>query len=357
MQNEKDVIKILINHYKKYPQMQLGDFYKLIYQNEFAGGHLIEDIKSSYKYLEEEFNSLNKRYKPDSMFEDIGNGLVRIYLNSLTGTAIGLSTVNKFFVNTANSVIGSIKRFEAKLNIFYKCCREGILPYDAQKVSDFLDEQKNKSYKHISHSEEYRKAYMPSYRVIKKEYAKYFEIFLKMDEMCSRNEFVYAAIDGRCASGKSTLAKLIRGVYDCNVFHTDDFFLPLELRTKARLEEPGGNIDSDRFYSEVIKGLKSKKAFTYQTYDCSKSALTNFINIEPKIINIIEGSYSMHPKFSDIYNLKIFLYINKEEQSKRILLRNGEEMHKRFINEWVPMEERYFKKFNIKENSDLIYDN
>lgn len=357
MQNEKDFIKILINHYKKYPQMQIEDFYKLIYQNEFAGGHLIDDIKSSYKYLEEEIKSLDKLNESNSMFEDIGNGLARIYLNSLNQTAISLNTVNKFFVNTANSVIGSKENFQEKLNIFFKCCKGGILPYDVQKVSDFLDEQKNKGYKHISHSDEYRKAYLPSYRVIKQQYAKYFDIFLKIDGISRLNEFVYAAIDGRCASGKSSLAELIKGVYDCNVFHTDDFFLPLELRTKARLEESGGNIDYDRFYSEVIKGLKSKKAFTYQTYDCSKSALINFINIEPKRINIIEGSYSMHPKFSDIYNLKIFLYINKEEQSKRILLRNGEEMHKRFIDEWIPMEERYFKKFNIKENSDLIYDN
>lgn len=357
MQNEKDFIQILINHYKKYPQMQIEDFYKLIYQNEFAGGHLIDDFDSSYKYLEEEFNSLNKQYKSDLIFEDIGNGLVRIYLNSLNQTAISLNIVNKFFVNTANSVIGSIKRFEAKLNIFYKCCREGILPYDIKEVSDFLHEQKNKGYKHISHSEEYRKAYLPSYRVIKKEYAKYFEIFLKIDEICAKNEFVYAAIDGRCASGKSTLAELIGGIYDCNVFHTDDFFLPLNLRYKKRLEEAGGNIDYDRFINEIIIGLKNKKAFTYQTYDCSKSAFTKHIDVKHKKINIIEGSYSMHPKFNELYNLKIFLYINKEEQSKRILSRNGQEMHRRFINEWIPMEEKYFKEFNIEKNSDLIYDN
>lgn len=357
MQNKKDFIKILINHYKTYPQMQIEDFYKIIYQNEFAGGHLIDDAESSCKYLEEEFNLLNEQYKSDLIFEDIGNGLVRINLNSLNQTAISLNTVNKFFVNTANFVIGSIKKFEEKLNIFYKCCREEILPYDTQKVSDFLDKQKNKGYRHISHSEEYREAYLPSYRVIKQEYAKYFEIFIKIDEICAQNEFVYAAIDGRCASGKRTLAELISGIYDCNIFHTDDFFLPFNLRYKKRLEEAGGNIDYDRFYNQIIEGLKNKKAFTYQAYDCSKSAFTKHIDVKHKKINIVEGSYSMHPKFSDIYNLKIFLHVDKEEQSKRILSRNGEEMHKRFINEWIPMEEKYFKEFNIKENCDLIYNN
>ncbi|NMC57315.1 MAG: hypothetical protein GYA50_08855 [Eubacteriaceae bacterium] len=357
MRNEKDLIQILINNYKKYPQMQIEDFYKLIYQNEFAGGHLIDDAEGSYKYLKEEFSSLNKHDKSNSIFEDIGNGLVRIYLNSLSDTAISLSTVNKFFVNTANFVMGSKENFEEKLNIFLKCCREGILPYDIKKASYFLDEQKRKGYMHISHSEEYRKAYQPSYRVIKKEYAKYFDIFLIIDEKCKRDEFVYAAIDGRCASGKSTLAEMISGVYDCNIFHTDDFFLPSELRIKTRLEEAGGNIDYDRFENEVIKGLKSKKAFKYQIYDCSKSSLTTFINVEPKKINIIEGAYSMHPKFSDIYQLKIFLHVDKEEQSRRLLSRNGEEIHKRFIKEWIPMEEKYFKEFNIKEKCDLVLKN
>ena len=31
----------------------------------------------------------------------------------------------------------------------------------------------------------------------------------------------------------------------------DDFFLPMELRTAERLEEPGGNVHYERFSAEV----------------------------------------------------------------------------------------------------------
>ena len=47
------------------------------------------------------------------------------------------------------------------------------------------------------------------------------------------------AIDGNSGAGKSTLAALIADVYDCNLFHMDDFFLRPEQRTEERLKETG----------------------------------------------------------------------------------------------------------------------
>ena len=49
------------------------------------------------------------------------------------------------------------------------------------------------------------------------------------------------AIDGMAASGKSTLACKLAEEFGGEVIHMDDFFLPMDLRTAERLEEPGGN--------------------------------------------------------------------------------------------------------------------
>ena len=59
------------------------------------------------------------------------------------------------------------------------------------------------------------------------------------------------AIDGRAASGKSTLAQQLGELLDADVIHMDDFFLPPSLRTKERLSEPGGNVHYERFAEEV----------------------------------------------------------------------------------------------------------
>lgn len=88
---------------------------------------------------------------------------------------------------------------------------------------------------------------------------------------------VILAIDGRCGSGKTTLAGMIAHRYKAEVIHMDDFLLRQEQRTPERLAE----------------------------------------------------------------------------QQKRILTRNGPEMLPRFISEWIPKEELYFKTFRIKEKCSI----
>ena len=51
---------ILITHAKRYPLMQPTDAVKLIYQNEFGGGHLIRDEEICLNYLRQEYTSVEK---------------------------------------------------------------------------------------------------------------------------------------------------------------------------------------------------------------------------------------------------------------------------------------------------------
>ena len=183
----------------------------------------------------------------------------------------------------------------------------------------------------------------------------YFDVLCKIDSLLKIQKSVNVAIDGNSGAGKSTLAALISHIYDCNVFHMDDFFLRPELKTENRLKEIGGNVDYVRFRDEVIKGLQSRTKFQYQVYSCKKMALGEFVSVNPKRLNIIEGSYSMHPTLIDKYDLKIFLHIDEKEQNLRILKRNGADMHKRFVTEWIPMENQYFEIMKIREHSDLVF--
>ena len=68
---------------------------------------------------------------------------------------------------------------------------------------------------------------------------------------------------------------------------------------------------------------------------------------------IFEGAYSLHPDFGDYYDLAIFSDISPDEQRRRILSRNGERMLKRFEQEWIPMEEKYFAGFNIRQKCKI----
>ena len=46
--------EILLEHFHRYPQMQLQDAVKLLYQSEFGGGHMVTSPEKSLKSLEDE---------------------------------------------------------------------------------------------------------------------------------------------------------------------------------------------------------------------------------------------------------------------------------------------------------------
>ena len=39
---------------------------------------------------------------------------------------------------------------------------------------------------------------------------------------------------------------------------------------------------------------------------------------------------------------------------RRILQRNGEAMHQRFVTQWIPLEETYFDKLAIRDTCDFV---
>lgn len=172
---------------------------------------------------------------------------------------------------------------------------------------------------------------------------------------CSKDT-VIVAIDGSCAAGKSTLTEFLQDNFNCNVFHMDDFFLTPQMKTQQRLSQPGGNVDFERFKTEVIDNILAKKDFVFDIYDCHRVEFRPSGKVFHKKLNIVEGVYSMHPHFGNCYDLKIFMDVQEDKKHQRILHRSSEFMLERFKNEWIPLENRYFEVFNIKENSHIVID-
>ena len=172
-----------------------------------------------------------------------------------------------------------------------------------------------------------------------------------IDALLAPGKPIIIAIDGKCTSGKTTLASLLAESYDCNVFHMDDFFLRPEQRTPERFAEPGGNVDYERFAAEVLAPLKAGEAFSYRPFDCSSFTLGQPVEVTPKQLNIVEGTYSLHPYFGAPYDLKIIRTVSEELQRQRILERPAF-LHQRFFEIWIPMENRYFDHFHPEVSMD-----
>lgn len=178
-------------------------------------------------------------------------------------------------------------------------------------------------------------------------------VFSYLERLMEQHERVLVAIDGNCASGKTTLGAALAARYDCNLFHMDDFFLRPEQRTPERFEEAGGNVDYERFRDEVLTPLLTGLPFSYRPFDCSTFTLAEPVAVVPKKLNIIEGSYSLHPYFGEPYQGKILLTVSPEVQRERILQRPAF-LHQKFFELWIPMENRYLETFSIREKCDLV---
>lgn len=179
------------------------------------------------------------------------------------------------------------------------------------------------------------------------------ELLQAIDERLPRQERLLLAIDGGSASGKTTLAALLGQRYGCPVFHMDDFFLRPEQRTPQRLAEPGGNVDRERFFSEVLQPLRQGGPASYRRYDCRTGQLLPPVLRQAGQLNVIEGAYSMHPELSALYDLSVFLAVSPETQRRRILQREPAFKQQLFFQKWIPMENRYFQAFSIPERCDL----
>lgn len=174
----------------------------------------------------------------------------------------------------------------------------------------------------------------------------------KIDDLLKRKDKIFIAIEGSCGSGKTTLAETLSKYYPATIFKTDDYFLPSIRKTKERLEEPGGNIDYERMKTEVFNHL-NKDEISVRKFHCKTNILEESRMKQLQAVNIVEGVYSAHPYFKFEYDLIIFLDIDKETQLKRLEARNKALLSK-FVNQWIPLENKYFKYFKIRNKANII---
>ncbi|MBO4939183.1 MAG: hypothetical protein J6C98_09365 [Oscillospiraceae bacterium] len=162
----EELKKILREHAKRYPLMQPRDAVKLIYQNEFGGGHLIRDEQACLNYLRREYADLEKD-PTAALYEDIGNGIVRVNLAAVKPE--NLEQLGRDFIASAAKHKGTLDSFLNKLEVLKKLAAEGAFAFDADALSVYLSEYEAAGCPAVSHSAQYRLNYEPSYRVIQKE--------------------------------------------------------------------------------------------------------------------------------------------------------------------------------------------
>ena len=160
---QEELRQILLQHAQRYPRMQPTDAVKLIYQNEFGGGHLIRDEEGCRRYLRSEYASVEKN--PDMLrTETIGNGIVRVNLAALAPEE--LEELGTEFIRSAALHRGSLENFRKKLQILAEMVENSVFSFGLDELNAYLAQYEKAGFPPVSHSPEYRESYRPAYRVV-----------------------------------------------------------------------------------------------------------------------------------------------------------------------------------------------
>ncbi len=324
-------------------EFKLRDLVKQAYQGAYGAGHAVINRQKAWEYFSREFAGVPA--EDIALFEVISPDYCRINLGAWKNAALPEEWLFNMFLSSTEIFPDSAALFKSYLKDITR-----LFPESASEMAEFVKHHRGEA---VHHSREFVKRYRPSYRIVSTRFITMLPV-LKAAAKLRHNTVNVIAIDGRAASGKTTLARQLSAVLNAQVIHMDDFFLPQNLRTSARFAEAGGNVHYERFKSEVLPQLHMMSAFNYRKFDCSKMALGDDCTVPAGKWRIVEGAYSLHPAFGNYADLKIFFDITPAEQMKRIRRRNGEEKAKIFAARWIPFEEKYINLTKVKERADII---
>ena len=155
---------VLLSHLDRYPKMQLQDCVKLAYQAEFGPGHLLRDSARALNFLRQEMASAQPNGDP--LYLPIGNGLCRVSLPACVQRGLSPEQVFDLFARAALTVKGDKRLFHKTLREIPVLIDEGLLPYDGGEADIFLIQYEDKGCPPLHHSDAYRQAYHPAYRVV-----------------------------------------------------------------------------------------------------------------------------------------------------------------------------------------------
>ena len=158
------IIDYIANNLKNYPLSKPQDIVKLLYQREFGPAHAIPDPRAARERLLSEYASSVQ--EEGRAFESIGNGYARLDLKRLDANGIAPEKAAEWFVKSAEPA-GDKTAFAKMLSKLASDPRaEELLP----GIKAFIAYYLTLGCPAVHHSEEYRKAYSPAYRVVREQF-------------------------------------------------------------------------------------------------------------------------------------------------------------------------------------------
>ena len=163
----KFVGQLLSAHLERYPAMQLADIYKLLHQAALGPGHAVDNPAAARKRLEQETAALvDGHVEPPLDIISPDGRLGRIHLRTYMAAGGNLDALHRAFVETANGYPASPDKLAKFCGCLGDLAAAGGIPFAPEAVLAYFERIARDGYPAVHHSEEFRNAYHPAYRVV-----------------------------------------------------------------------------------------------------------------------------------------------------------------------------------------------
>ena len=323
------------------------DVVKLVFQGLLGCGHLLADEQTVTQRILHERQSLT----PDPLeplYEAVSRDYIRLNLRPAMALGLPDSWIARLMLCSDAPAAGRDDVAAALTGLQDRGIIRIDLPRWLEQVADphWLP----------SHSEAYRAAMRPAYRVIGRRFAPLLPVLGAMADAARRQPRALVTVDGPCGSGKTTLAAQLSAITGAPVVHTDDFVVPHARKTPERLAQPGGNEDHERLLREFVLPWLNTGHAEPRPYSCHEDRLLAPVTVPDAPLAILEGSYGNMPDIRARAAVRVYVRLDREECLRRIARRDGAEAVPMFISRWIPLEEAYRKAFGLPDAECVTVD-
>ena len=181
------------------------------------------------------------------------------------------------------------------------------------------------------------------------------ELAALITSLAARAPLTMVAIEGPSGAGKSTLSRtlhrLLPGsqVVDLEFFYSD-----------VGVDPPGGlspeecyeqHVDWRALDAQVLRPLRRGEPGRYQLYDWIAEKRTEWVDVKPEGIVLVDGLYAMRPELMDVYDLTVYVDTPPGERSARLAKRPDNPV---WVERWAIGFDWYIDHMRVKERADVV---
>lgn len=170
--SHSEIFRLLVSHANRYPKMGIQDAYKMLYQGAMGSEHVVNSFEEFESELSEEWKNVEgntdiplwENIRPDGQ-------IVRVYLSPYKARGGKLANLTTLCYWSSTLIKASKDNLKMSWETLLKTCREKKWnKFTQEDIEEFDLWLKKYDYPPVHHTEPYRKAYNPAYRLLAREF-------------------------------------------------------------------------------------------------------------------------------------------------------------------------------------------